>query len=77
MNDSFVVSVTFLSTQAKLIQYYVRSYNMFYLVTHVIQIIIGPEHGLGHVSAGMIIDLSYFGTKIPLLIFSCRKQTGM
>ena len=39
--------------------------------------IIGPEHGLVHISAGMTLDFSYFGRKRLLSNFSCRKQTGI
>ena len=37
--------------------------------------IIGHENDLVHVYAGMTLDFSYFGRKIPLSNFSCRKQT--
>ena len=37
------------------------------LVIHlVILLIVGPEHSLVHKSSGTILELSYFGTKIPL-----------
>ena len=36
-----------------------------------------PEHVLVHISADMILEFSYFGTKIILSYFSCRKQTGL
>ena len=39
--------------------------------------IIVPERGLAHISAGMILDFSYFGTKIPLSKCFYRKYTGM
>ena len=47
---------------------------MIYLV---LQLIIGPEHGLVHIYTGMKIDFSCFGIKIPLLYCSFRNQTGM
>ena len=43
----------------------------------VLQLIIGPAHGLVKISSGMTLDNSYFGTKIPLPNCSYRKQTGM
>ena len=39
--------------------------------------IIGPEHGLVHISSVMTIDFSFFVIKRPLPIFSSRNQTGM
>ena len=43
----------------------------------VLQLIIGPEHGLVHISSRMTLDLSYFGTKTPLSDCPFRKQTRM
>ena len=43
----------------------------------VLRLIIGPEHGLVHISSGMTLDFSYFGRKRLLSNFSCRKQTGI
>ena len=40
-------------------------------------LIIGPEHGLVHISAGMTLEFSYFGTKIPLSNYSCRNHILM
>ena len=42
-----------------------------------LQLIIGPKHGLVHISSGITLDFSYFGIKRPLSNFSCRKQTGI
>ena len=43
----------------------------------VLQVIIGPEHGLVDISTRMTLDFSYFGRKRPLSNFSCRNQTGI
>ena len=43
----------------------------------VLLLIIGPEHGFVHISAGMTLDFSYFGRKRPLSNCYCRKQTGI
>ena len=43
----------------------------------VIRMIIGTEHSLVHISAGMTLEFSYFGRKRPLSNCSCRKQTGI
>ena len=37
--------------------------------------IIGPEHGLVRMSAGMTLDFSYFGIKRPLSNCYSRKKT--
>ena len=42
-----------------------------------IRLIIVPEHGFVHISAGMTLDFSYFGRKRPFSNYSCRKQTGI
>ena len=39
--------------------------------------IIGTEHGLLHIPSSMTLELSYFGIKIPLSIFSSIKHTVM
>ena len=69
VDESFFVLVTFLSTQANLIQYYVRSNNKFSSlnpVTHlVLRMIIVPEHSLVHIPSEMTLDFSYFGKKMP------------
>ena len=41
----------------------------------VLRLIIVPEHGLVQMSSGMTLDLSYFGTKIPLSNCYCIKKT--
>ena len=40
-------------------------------------LIIGPVHGLVHISAGTTLNFSYLGRKRPLSNFSRRKQTGI
>ena len=42
-----------------------------------LRMIIGPEHVLVHISAGMTLEFSYLGRKRPLSNFSGRKQTGI
>ena len=39
--------------------------------------IIGPEHGFVHISSGMTLYFSYFGTKILFSNWYCRKNTGV
>ena len=45
------------------------------VINLVLRLIIGPEYGLLHISAGMTLEFSYFGRKRPLSNLSCRKQT--
>ena len=43
----------------------------------VLRLIIGPKHGLGHISSGMTLDFPYIGIKRPLSNCPCRNQTGI
>ena len=43
----------------------------------VLRLIIGLDHGLVHISDGMILDFSYFIIKRLLSNISSRKQTGI
>ena len=52
-------------------------YNINPVIHLVLQLIIGPEHGLVHISSGITLELSYFGTKRPLSNYSSIKQTGI
>ena len=41
-------------------------YNLNPVIHLLLQLIIGPEHDLVHISSGMTLELSYLGTKRPL-----------
>ena len=52
-------------------------YNLNINIYLLFWLIIGPKHGLVHISYGMTLDFSYFGIKRQLSNFYCRKQIGL
>ena len=47
-------------------------YNLNPVIHLVIQLIIGPEYGLVHISAIMTLEFSNLGTTIPLSNLFCK-----